>query len=695
MSQPLVRTIAAVSAGALLGSSLVALYFVARSADEADIRAETSAPTRTLVNVGTRSDEDVEAIRQQAFTQIETVEEAIALPGEFNRLEAFVALASRADSAGVQDLVYQANEIADSTTRYAALDIFLRRLVDLDPRTAVVVAGRPVLASPMNFERGTWAAWSRVDPDSAIDAALELPRRDRLAAANGIYIGAGSTSAEAFIHVLQTLEMEPDNNTLVQVLAYIVDRSPSEATRLVEMMPATASTRRGAVNILAHLALMTPGLETNIHFTKPSLAAAFRTTLEMNRLNADPEAAVRKYLDNPGVKPSYSAAFSLKKLAAVDFDKAVSYLPSFRPAERGLAIQMVAESLLATDPTAALAWIRDNDESSNKSTYTQIIGQVAGIDLDIALAELSMLPDERQRDLAIRSVVATIAADDIDAAQRLIAQISDPAERSDALSAAFRGLADTDPDAAAEWLQSAPADQRDDFARILVARIVREDPERAVRVLDRASEEVAAELRSTIVGSVVARRSLDEALAFINQFRGVDDYEALLAKAYSQLAKTEPGRALALASQSLQADGLSIVLSGVARDLVKREPLTAVTYAEQISDEELRNDALRNVAGHWLNVDPEAAIDWTLRQPTGQVKDSTLHRALMRRLDSHGATEVRRLLPQISEESRGRTAGEIINRMKGRSPDAAGAILDELNLTADTRQAVDEWLGQR
>ena len=72
-----------------------------------------------------------------------SIEEVVALPTEFARSSALYAIAGRSDSADVQNLIFEANRIADDEERVRLLGILFFRLAETDPRSALALARKP------------------------------------------------------------------------------------------------------------------------------------------------------------------------------------------------------------------------------------------------------------------------------------------------------------------------------------------------------------------------------------------------------------------------------------------------------------------------------------------------------------------------------------------------------------------------
>ncbi len=75
--------------------------------------------------------------REDRYEALQSIDQIYVLPSEFGRAEALYALAGRSDSGGVQNLIFEANRIANSEERSGALNILFFRLAELDPQSAL------------------------------------------------------------------------------------------------------------------------------------------------------------------------------------------------------------------------------------------------------------------------------------------------------------------------------------------------------------------------------------------------------------------------------------------------------------------------------------------------------------------------------------------------------------------------------
>ena len=153
-------------AGAAIGAFLASNFRQVSPAARFEVPVE-----RDLEVTREMSAEEAEAIREDRFASIHTIEDTLALPTDFAETEALYVIAGRADAKEVQNLIYQAARIRELEDRQAALGILFLRLTELDPKSAVAIARSPMFQSEQRYQQAVWTAWGRLDLDGALTAA--------------------------------------------------------------------------------------------------------------------------------------------------------------------------------------------------------------------------------------------------------------------------------------------------------------------------------------------------------------------------------------------------------------------------------------------------------------------------------------------------------------------------------------------
>ncbi len=240
---------ATVVAGAVLGALGVLLLIGGPSVDET--KRFSKAPESRSLRVDEVISTSAESQRQDGYADIQSVADALALPDDFSRREALYVLAGRSNAAEVQDLVYQATYLVDSTQRYASVAILLERLVALDPRSAVAIAGGPRLSESRHFENAAWASWSRNDPEAAIAAAAALAGTARWRAVQGVYVGYGVSHVDAPGHILKATGVEPGRQAVANMVSLFAATDVNMAVEAIELLPRNPPIPYQAIGSLA------------------------------------------------------------------------------------------------------------------------------------------------------------------------------------------------------------------------------------------------------------------------------------------------------------------------------------------------------------------------------------------------------------------------------------------------------------
>ena len=165
------RIMVALVGGILLG--IVAMHAVTRFGPPSNHSPDQIA--RDIVDVPRMAPAVAKKHRDEQYANLTSVEEVIALPTEFARSEALYVLAGRSDSAGVQNLIFEANRIADEIERVALLGILFFRLTETDPQSALALSRTDHFNGIESIEQDVWRAWARQDLEDALFAAKTQP----------------------------------------------------------------------------------------------------------------------------------------------------------------------------------------------------------------------------------------------------------------------------------------------------------------------------------------------------------------------------------------------------------------------------------------------------------------------------------------------------------------------------------------
>lgn len=683
------RSILILLGGAAVGA-LVALWLAGSKApDGAPERFANLPKVREVVVERRISVEEARTLREDAYASITTVEDTLALPTDFDQTEALFVLAGRSDAAAVQDLISQANGIADPAKRTRAIGILLSRLTDLDPRSALAIARSPALASLRGFEYEVWAAWSHQDLQAALDEAASLSGTRRNRAVQGIYRGFRLPDANTVAELQMLLGSEPDNTTLSGWLGSLYDDSPADAVAFIEALPSKAL-QDNAVWVLAYRIAQSGAMSAGARFSSPRLQQVFDNRFSQQLSQVDPERAMDRYFANPGNRQSIYVVYqAMRKIATADSAKALSIYGRLEGEARNYAIQAIGEAMLASDPEGALAWARENDESPDNRHYIELIGKLAVKDPDRAIAHVMEIESAQRRDTAFRKLAVNLALSDPGTARQLIDRIQGSSTRQLALLMAMHTVSTSSIDEALEFYDTLPPQDRDGLLGNLVGNIASQDPEKALGLIARMAPEEATRARYSIIEAVAEQRSFDNTMAFIERFREEPEFVELRSTVLRQLGYREPERALQYAEQHLSGQAYEAVVASSAQQIVASNPGRALALVSQLSDPETRSQTTQGVVRHWLETDPPAATDWLSSQPSGEEKDQMLQSVMYATVSNPQLGM--RLLNQVSNPAyRENIARNMAMNLYWSQPAVARQYLDAAGMDDEAKRQFEE-----
>ena len=176
-------------AGLAIGAFLTWVFV---APDEYRIDEPAVEVVRDILDVPKMSVAAAEEHREDRYEALQSIDQIYALPSEFGRAEALYTLAGRSDSGAVQNLIFEANRIANTEERAGALNILFFRLAELDPRSALALTRTEYFRGDKNHERRVWISWGRRNLDDALAAAnAETLSSRKSSAAQSLFVAFG------------------------------------------------------------------------------------------------------------------------------------------------------------------------------------------------------------------------------------------------------------------------------------------------------------------------------------------------------------------------------------------------------------------------------------------------------------------------------------------------------------------------
>ncbi len=584
--------------------------------------------TPPIQDVAKMSVEAAEDHRKGAYTEIQTIEDTLALPTDFAQTEALYTLAGRSDARAVQDLIYQANQIADPAERRAGLQILFSRLTELDPHSALALSQTGEYSANKQLERMVWVEWGKNDIHNALIAAADLESDARRSlAAQALYsaYGAGGNATIALIE--DTLRIPPSRNTKAQYLYSLAAESPAQAIEYVERQPhhdqqtlaywlADYLGRTSPDNAQQYADLFT-NLQNRGNYLRGVTAAVSQSS---------PEAIIDSALSASGdQRQRMQAVHALTQLASRDPDKAIAYM---NQATNRQEIQMfaaaIAQGIAQVDPDRAMQWALEQDRNGGRQLYANVLAIVAQQDPHRALDAAIAVQNAGLRKRTIQGVLMTVANTDPLLAISYLDQIDNKEIEQTVTYTVVSSWARSDPHAAIEWvLARSGHDQRRLLSRI-GSSVIHQDTEEAIRLLPRLDEQTASEWRIQIVSQLATRGSTAEAQSFLAQHKGHDDYNSMFTAVVRSIASSDFQSALQMAHSVPDAREKDGVLASLAQQHVEVDPAESVRLISLISDQEQRLSTTSQLVRQWHRLDSEAAASWARNLPRGRQRDSAI-----------------------------------------------------------------------
>jgi hypothetical protein len=653
---------------------------------------------RDIVDVPKMRAADAETHRADRYSRIRTIEDTLALPGDFTQTEALYILAGRADSAEVQELIHEANRIADPTDRGAALSILFLRLAELDPRSALTLARMPGFSKNRGLESTIWRTWSKLDLDAALAHAKTLSNpADRNEAAQTILAAYGYLGNASTQRIEDELGVRADGNARARYLYNIADRSPADAVRWIQSLPpmqqlesvrlfAGYLARRDSAEMLAYGNL----------FQNPQNRKIFEDVIRAAYAQENPEQFLASL--PPGAARGHRNGeymVALRALAERDIDRALEYYDDLRsPNDRSMLGAIIAGQLVIRDPDRAIRWALEQD-SSDTSVVIALLSQLAAADPARALHAIDQLDNAQVRRQALVNVVGSAAQADPLAVRAYVDNIADPRDREMATNALFNTWLMVDPATALDHVLGTDVNNADALIAQAGFQLAVTDLDAAIRTLPRLDGPPAEQWRAAIAHQLVQQRGAAAAQRFVEQQRGQPGFDQVQAAVINGLADHD----IHAARQMIDSMPAGFERDQTHANMISRHaysnPQEAATWLASIEDEGLRGMASQQVASAWQQTDPQGAINWVLNLPVGPARDDALL-GLSANLVDRGEAVTESLVGQIDDPEKRRQAYIMqVWNVARTDKERALTLLQKLDLSDEERRQFEAQVLRR
>ncbi len=655
----------------------------------------TRKASQGISNVPTMSPAAADAHRENAFSAIRTIEDLLALPGDFARAEALYALAGRADSIKLHDLIFQADGILDVAERRGALTILFSRLTEMDPASALAMSRSPPFASEPRFETAVWQSWARLDLEAALGQAVMEDAARRHNAAKALFAAYGYWGNDTTDYISRTLGMQPGTATLALYMYQVADRDPAAAVAYVNTLQDPGKQHEAATLLGSYLGQYDFQRATRVAslFEATYLRDAYESAVASAAAQSDPIATLDELLANPALSGRLAQVQSaMQALAERDIDQALAYLERVsNPEHREQLANSVALQFARSDPDRALAWAKENDRSEHASILSQVLSTIARENPELAVDEAQKLSSSMQKQHAFNMIAMLAVRHDPQQAVALLEHVDQPADRNMIAETIARSWMLSDPDAALEWmLKSDAADQGNLFAHA-AQLMARADPDNAMRWLSRVDEKHRPTWRIAIASNLATQRSFADAQSFIAQFENSDDYPQALAAAVAGIARSDIEAALQMAARVPAGRARDSLYTQLISHQAQSDPQAAAEQLASVSDVAQRAMVTSHIATTWQQNDPARAQQWVDNLPRGAERNQAIM-YLASNWDEMTPSR-RQLLDSIDDDTaRSRAFLSHIYHIANSDWRRAEGMLDELDLTSDQRQQAEDTL---
>jgi len=686
------RLIIALLGGALAGAVLT---YVLLGPGTAPAPAEI---VRDIVVVEKMTPTAADEHRVDRYAALQTVEQIYALPTEFGRAEALYAIAGRADSAGVQKLIFEANRISDAVDRSGALSILFFRLTEMDPQSALALARMDGFRGDRGLERRVWIAWGRRDLDAALAAAsAQSSAVQRDYAAQSLYMGFGFMGNATIDRIEEALGIKPDRNARGRFIYRLADESPAKAIAFINSMDQNVKQEEMVSWLAFHMAQRDPERAASyaVLFDSPRYKDNYERIVARNIAVANPAEVLDRILLSGRSGLSRSQIYSaMRGVAAGDLDVAMSYYDRLQSTEdRTIMADAIANALAGRDVDAALAWARANETGDTPELEMQVLQKLAQRDLPRAIAEAQNAVNPQMRNSMLAAIIQAAAQSNPQQAIEYMSLIENPNMRDDAAQQAIQTWLRTDVDAAVDWLLAQSEETVDEYIGDFPSYILRRNVDAAIRLLPLVDDRNQQSWRSQIARTLTTERTPSEAMNFIRQFEGEPGYGNLQASVISGIAQRDVLTARQMAAQLPDGDAKDSAYAQIVQVRAATNPQEATTWLDLIGNDVHRGRAASNIVSQWYGNDPPGTERWVQSLAPGPVRDDAIS-GLVNQWQDYGIAQ-EELIASISDDGK-RVQARLrqIYTLMRRDPVRARELFERVDLPVHERQRLETMFGQ-
>jgi hypothetical protein len=419
----------------------------------------------------------------------------------------------------------------------------------------------------------------------------------------------------------------------------------------------------------------------------------------------DPERAFRTALDADAATQWTYLSTALAKLAASDSARAIAACAALPPGkERQQCLNVLAFTMAARDPEAAIAWAGKLDNALERTNATKaILNNLAFSDPLKALAVLEQgLPinSDAFGGSVYSSIFANLARLDFDLAKDEILKLKVPAKRIQALAA----LAGTSKQNHADELLALAATLPTAEAKALYLGDFwdySQDPAKLTAWLEKIPDgPLRQQAKLKALNSLAYQDPETAAKQLATLQPTMLDYSAPIGQIAYAWSAQNPAKALEWANQLGNFDQKKQALQQIYTTLADADPTTAATRLAEITDPKLRTEITATVVGRWATLEPAAALAWSRTLPPEE--RSAALRQIAGSQISGNPTLARQIFDQMIQqfppdewnksETRD-TAGQMATELAETDPQAAAKFAEALPAGSAQEEAYAKVIG--
>ena len=683
------RIMAALCGGALIG--VLTTLFAVRIGQPGN-----SSPgdiVRDIVGVSQMEQAVAEKHRDEQYVNLVNIEQILALPTGFARSEALHLLAGKSDSAGVQNLIFEANRIANSVERVGLLSILFFRLAEVDPKSALALARMDQFRTVKSIERTVWRVWAREDLEEALIAAkTQTSTMHQNFAVQSLYAAFGYMGNETTQRIEAELEIGPDRSSRSQYLYQLADQSLADVIAFINSLERGVEQQEYVSWLAYYVSLQDPNMALQYAdlFEVASDGTRYSRIISSNIVHEDPKAAIERMLASGTAGRSSGEYHSaVRALARTDIEAAKLYFEQARSNDdRQILGSAIASELAKKNPIEALTWARANDRGQMPYFEMSVLGQIAQTDPHLALAEALNTSNVQMRSMLVSNVVQHIAMNDPADAVAYLGQIKDRRQRLEASQQLASAWIRRDAEAAIDWIFSQDKETAGQLIQQASRGLLRSNIDAVIRLLPRLDGQNQVNMRQQIAQRLATSHSLGEAQAFIRQFQSQPGYDQLQVSVISGVAQTDAVMAKQLADQLVDGTARDTAYVQIIAQRAQTDPVEATRWLNNISAEHLRGSAAGQLAAQWYVRDPAAATRWASNLPAGSTRDD----AIMHMSSNWGdlTVEKEHLIESIEDrDKRGQAKIRQIYQLMRTNPARAREMLADEDIPSHQRQQAE------